>query len=59
VHWQPAQAIFGTTDLALVDWVLAALVASCVLLLDEARKFAATLWHRFKGIRPAESRPGV
>ena len=58
VHWQPAQMIFGTTDLALVDWVLAALVASCVLLLDEARKFAATLWHRFESILPAESRPG-
>jgi Ca2+-transporting ATPase len=38
VHWAPAQAIFGTTDLRLDDWLLAALVASSVLLLDELRK---------------------
>lgn len=38
VHWTPAQAIFGTVDLALVDWLKAALVASSVLLLDEVRK---------------------
>jgi len=41
VHWGPAQVIFRTTDLALADWGLAALVASSVLLLDEARKLAA------------------
>jgi P-type Ca2+ transporter type 2C len=38
VHWPPAQAIFGTTALSLADWLLAALVASSVLALDEARK---------------------
>ncbi|MDP2834028.1 MAG: cation-translocating P-type ATPase [Pseudomonadota bacterium] len=38
VHWQPAQAIFGTTDLTLDDWLLAAAAASSVLLLDEGRK---------------------
>lgn len=36
-----AQAIFRTTDLALADWGLAALVASSVLVLDGAHKFAA------------------
>ena len=41
VHWGPAQGIFGTTDLSLADWGLAALVASSVLLLDEARKVVA------------------
>jgi Ca2+-transporting ATPase len=41
VHWLPAQAIFGTTDLRFEDWVLAAAVASSVLLLDEARKLLA------------------
>jgi len=44
VHWALAQAIFRTTDLALADWGLAALVASSVLMLDEARKLAARLW---------------
>ncbi|MDP2323265.1 MAG: HAD-IC family P-type ATPase, partial [Gammaproteobacteria bacterium] len=44
VHWGPAQAVFRTTDLHLADWGLAALVASSVLLLDEARKLAARLW---------------
>lgn len=41
VHWAPAQAIFRTTDLAAADWVLAAAVASSVLVLDEARKLAS------------------
>ena len=44
VHWAPAQAVFRTTDLALADWGLAALVASSVLVLDEAHKLAAGLW---------------
>ena len=38
VHWSPAQAIFGTTDLRFDDWVMATLVAASVLVLDEARK---------------------
>ena len=41
VHWRPAQAIFGTTDLQMGDWLLSTAVASSVLLLDEARKFLA------------------
>jgi len=44
VHWPPAQAIFGTTDLMLDDWLKAALVASSVLLLDEARKLVFKMW---------------
>ena len=44
VHWAPAQAIFDTTGLALSDWFRAALVASSVLLLDEARKLALRLF---------------
>jgi Ca2+-transporting ATPase len=43
VHWAPAQDVFGTVDLALADWGLAAAVASSVLLLDEARKLALRL----------------
>jgi Ca2+-transporting ATPase len=46
VHWPPAQAIFGTTDLRLDDWLLAAAVASSVLLLDEARKLLMCGWRR-------------
>jgi len=41
VHWGPAQAVFHTVDLSLGDWGLAALVASGVLWLEEARKLAA------------------
>ena len=44
VHWGPAQAILGTTDLTGADWLLAAAVASSVLLLDEARKLAMHLF---------------
>jgi Ca2+-transporting ATPase len=43
VHWPPAQAIFGTVDLRLEDWLLAATAASSVLLLDEARKLLLNL----------------
>ena len=46
VHWRPAQSIFHTTDLALADWGLAALVASSVLVLDEVRKLATRLVSR-------------
>jgi Ca2+-transporting ATPase len=44
VRWAPAQTIFGTTDLAPHDWLKAALVASSVLLLDEARKLGLRLF---------------
>jgi Ca2+-transporting ATPase len=46
VHWEPAQAIFGTTDLLLADWLKAALVAASVLFLDEARKLG---WRLLQG----------
>ncbi len=39
VHWGPAQAIFDTVDLSLVEWLLAVAVASSVLLFEETRKF--------------------
>ena len=48
VHWPPAQSIFGTADLRLDDWLRATLVASSVLLLDEARKL---LMKRARGAR--------
>jgi Ca2+-transporting ATPase len=48
VHWAPAQAIFQTTDLAAGDWALAAIVASSVLLLDEARKLAEAMARRIR-----------
>ncbi|GAB1394736.1 calcium-transporting P-type ATPase, PMR1-type [Rhodocyclaceae bacterium] len=38
VHWGPAQAIFDTVDLSLVEWGVAAAVASSTLLLEEMRK---------------------
>jgi Ca2+-transporting ATPase len=44
VHWAPAQAVFGTTDLTAQDWLKAALVASSVLWLDEACKLALLTW---------------
>ena len=50
VHWGPAQAVFHTTDLKLVDWGWAALVASSVLVFDEVRKLATRLVTR---LRPA------
>jgi P-type Ca2+ transporter type 2C len=46
VHWRPAQAIFATTDLQLGDWLLAGVVASSVLLLDETRKLLKRFWQK-------------
>jgi len=44
VSWGPAQAVFHTTGLDLVDWGLAALVASSVLVFDELRKLVTRLF---------------
>ena len=41
VQWPPAQAIFHTTTLTLVDWLIATSVAALILILDELRKL---LW---------------
>jgi Ca2+-transporting ATPase len=38
VSWSPAQAVFGLTSLGIDDWLIAAGVASTVLLLEEGRK---------------------
>lgn len=46
VYWPAAQSIFATTALAPGDWLKAALVASSVLLLDEARKWIESRWRR-------------
>ena len=43
VHWQPAQMIFGTTDLHMDDWLYVTVVASSVLVLDELFKLAVKL----------------
>ncbi len=45
VHWAPAQAIFATVDLHWQDWVMAALTAASVLVLDEARKAIRTIYY--------------
>ena len=49
VHWEPAQAVFGTTALGLADWGVATAVASSVLLLEEARKLANRIFRRMFG----------
>jgi Ca2+-transporting ATPase len=46
VHWPPAQEIFGTTDLSALDWLLAAGVASSVLILEEAHKLLRQAFRR-------------
>jgi len=43
VHWGPAQAIFDTVDLSLVDWGWSIAIAASVLFLEEARKLAMRL----------------
>ncbi|MGE5504225.1 MAG: calcium-translocating P-type ATPase, PMCA-type [Actinomycetota bacterium] len=46
VEWGPAQALFHTTGLPLDHWGLAALLASSVVVLDEARKAAVKAFSR-------------
>ena len=41
IHWPPAQALFHTTALTQLDWLIATGVAASVLILEELRKF---LW---------------
>ncbi|MGE5518240.1 MAG: cation-translocating P-type ATPase [Bacteroidota bacterium] len=38
IHWGPAQALFHTAALSPREWLLAAAIASSVLMLDEGRK---------------------
>jgi Ca2+-transporting ATPase len=38
IHWPPAQAIFHTTALTWLDWLIASGVAASVLILEELRK---------------------
>ncbi|PKO89989.1 MAG: metal-transporting ATPase [Betaproteobacteria bacterium HGW-Betaproteobacteria-10] len=47
VHWGPAQAIFTTVDLKPDDWLGALLIASSVLVLEEARKFGGKIINKF------------
>jgi Ca2+-transporting ATPase len=39
VQWTPAQGIFSVESLPLIDWVIATLIASSVLVLEESRKW--------------------
>ena len=45
VNWEPAQKLFNVTSLSILDWLLAACVASSVLLLEEARKLGGRFLH--------------
>jgi len=38
VEWTPAQGIFKVESLSLQDWVVATLIASSVVVLEESRK---------------------
>ena len=48
VHWGPAQLVFDTVDLNLTDWLLATVVASTTLLLEEGRKLGLRVFQSFR-----------
>ena len=50
VQWPAAQTVFHTAAMPPADWALAILVASSVLLLEEARKLLQRIWRRFPRI---------
>ena len=43
IQWAPAQSIFSVESLSPADWLLATLVASSVLVIEESRKFVLRL----------------
>jgi len=43
VYWPPAQAVFQTQPLSLLDWGVAVAVASSVLMLEELSKLISYL----------------
>ena len=47
VEWPVAQSVFGTQPLDLTDWLLAVVVASSVLILEEGRKLLLAGWGRW------------
>jgi Ca2+-transporting ATPase len=44
VNWEPAQGVFDVETLTLADWLKATLVASSVLVLEEARKLVLRIF---------------
>ncbi|MFA7270499.1 MAG: HAD-IC family P-type ATPase [Sterolibacterium sp.] len=44
VHWGPAQALFDTRDLSLLDWSCSAAIAASVLFLEEVRKLLVAIF---------------
>jgi Ca2+-transporting ATPase len=46
VQWTPAHGIFDVEKLRLGDWMLATLVASSVLILEELRKLLLRIFRR-------------
>ncbi len=49
IHWPPAQAIFHTTALTHLDWLIATGVAASVLIFEESRKLLGwTFSHKSK-----------
>jgi len=55
VYWPPAEAIFGTAGMTLVDWGIASGVAASVLVLEEGRKLLAALLERMRSRSVAAS----
>jgi Ca2+-transporting ATPase len=51
IYWPPAQLIFHTTALTPLDWLIAASVASSVLVFEELRKFFRFVWRRVQAGR--------
>ena len=48
VHWPPAQSVFETEALSVVDWGIAIGVAASILFLEEGRKLIVALFARMR-----------
>lgn len=59
IHWTPAQRIFHTAPLAPSDWLIAAAVASSVLILEELRKLSSAAWQFIRKRNARREKPGL
>ena len=55
VQWEPAQVVFETQSLSLMDWVVVTLVASSILILEESRKLVVRVFQKLGASKKLQS----
>ncbi len=55
VQWEPAQVVFETQSLSLMDWVVVTLVACSILILEESRKLVVRVFQKLGASKKLQS----